>query len=270
MFQLKKWYLDCVTERGDVLINYSAALRYYRMPFQLVSCLSMADNQVEQSTTSTFRTHEPRDSGDGLRWRCRHTGTDGTWMSRSAPVRRELWNDSTGQVVWHCLQPSSIVSIQKSPIGPCEGLGYVELLDITVAPWTLGLRELRWGRFVSISESVVWIQWRGEHARTLVLRNGEEVLHAEVSGNRIQLDSQVYLEMADPVPLRSGEIADTVLSRIPLVRQILPSWLGNISEQKWRCSGQLWKDGLIAASGWVIHEVVQFSETPTPEGNGRR
>ncbi len=69
----------------------------------------------------------------------------------------QVFASDAGTVEWHCLMPRARVRIGKR-----SGLRYAEHLNITVAPWKLPIRTLRWGRFATPSDWIVWIDWQGE------------------------------------------------------------------------------------------------------------
>jgi|SRR5437588_3507654 len=77
-----------------------------------------------------------------------------------------------GAIEWHCVHPRARTTVDLGDGVVIQGLGYVERLEMTVAPWNLPLEGLRWGRFLSDSGSVVWIDWQGEYVRKIVLENG--------------------------------------------------------------------------------------------------
>ncbi len=160
-----------------------------------------------------------------------------------------------GSVKWDCLQSLSEVHLN---IGQEEyaGLGYVERLDMTLAPWQLPIKELHWGRFLSQDCSLIWIQWRGPHPLTLVCLNGEKFEMAEVSTSHVSWDSG-RLDISNPVVLRNGPIVKTALSQIPGVRRLFPESILLMDECKWRSRGEL-EQGGGTCTGWVIHEVIHF------------
>ena len=86
-------------------------------------------------------------------------------------------------VRWRCLQPRSRATVNLASGKVVKGLGFLERLDMTLAPWKLPIQELRWGRFLSDRESLVWIDWRGSQACRIVLQNGILVQATSVGEN---------------------------------------------------------------------------------------
>lgn len=257
-FHLTKWYLDCVSERGDLVIGYSALLQLGLLKFPLAGRLYRTDGRTESTGSLTRRWLQPQPESGSLTWNCPKLDIQGIWKPLSAPVRRVLLQDSTGSVAWDCVQPSADVAVKLGNDSVICGLGYAERMEITVPPWKLGIRALQWGRFVSKSDSVVWIVWDGERSLSLLLHNNVEIPEAGIEQDRIVLGQDRQLIFDEPQVVRQGVINDTALSSIPLVRAVLPKWLRSIDEQKWLCRGRLNRADGISTHGWVIHERVSF------------
>ncbi|PWB70033.1 hypothetical protein C3F09_09635 [candidate division GN15 bacterium] len=256
-FRLVKWYLDCVSERGDFIIGYSALLQLGLLKFPLIGQLSRIDGKMENSA-SLSRRSEPRPESGGLHWHCPGLEIDGIWKPHSSPVRRTLFNEPAGSVVWDCLQPSSEVTVTGRNRCEIRGLGYAERMEVTIAPWKLGLRTLQWGRFVSLFDSVIWILWDGDRDLTMILHNGSEVPDGKIGTDSVSLEHNCRLSLTGSQVIRQGQINESVLSSIPMVRALLPNWLQSIDEQKWLCRGVLTRADGTVSDGWVIHERVAF------------
>jgi hypothetical protein len=124
---------------------------------------------------------------------------------------------------------------------PVTGLGYVEVLTLTLPPWRLPIDELRWGRFCAADGGAVWIEWRGPHPLKLGLLDGAP---APFMPERLGL--------RDHRVLRSGRIGETALAMIPRLDR-LPGRVLGLSETKWLSRG-----ALAGSEGWAIHEVVRW------------
>jgi hypothetical protein len=224
-FDLRKWYLDCVDEEGNAAIAYWARLRwrYIKLYYSSVSV-----NGAERA--SLRRCEEPRIDGAALSWR-----RSASMKALESPIRRRLFESGEGVVDWSCEMPRA-----EAEIAGVRGVGYAEVLRMTVPPWKLPIDELRWGRFLGSDTSVVWIDWRGAAPQTVVLRNGNSVGGASV------LDDEVRLNDATLRFDRARELQDRAIGdALPLLR--------DARERKWCGRGTL--DG---AGGWAVHEVVTF------------
>jgi hypothetical protein len=128
---------------------------------------------------------------------------------------------------------------------------------MTLRPWELPIRELRWGRFLSESAAVVWIEWRGGRPLTVLSCNGSLMGEVEVSDRSIAWGRQRLELEAGPV-LRDGVLGTTALARVPLLALLAPRALREVHENKRLRPGKLvGSDGRVE-TGWAIDEVVRF------------
>jgi len=256
-FHLTKWYLDCVSDTGDTAIGYSAGLSWKSLALSSASYLKWNQEQGREEQSSLFQCRQPELTADGITWNSEGLSCRGTWrptrLAAIPPV--VLYENSAGSVTWHCLQPLADVRFQING-DEYAGLGYVERLDMTLAPWRLPIRELHWGRFLSHDSSLIWIEWRGPHPLTLVYLNGEKLGHTGVSPTRLSWGNG-RLDMRDQVVLRNGPIVKTALAHIPGVKSLFPEALLQTHECKWRSQGELLHEEK-RCTGWVIHEIVRF------------
>ncbi len=127
---------------------------------------------------------------------------------------------------------------------------------MTIAPWSLPIRELRWGRAISDVASIVWIEWRGEHPLVLTVVDGDAHDAGEIADSHIATgDASVALSEARV--LRDGAIGTTALASIPGLSRIAPlAWLGS-RETKWVSRADI-HTRAGTSRGWAIHEVVRF------------
>lgn len=136
---------------------------------------------------------------------------------------------------------------------PVRGLGYVERLRMTIAPWKLPLHELFWGRFLNRSNSLVWIDWRGPFSTRLLLHNGHRIELGEVSDNAISFGNARVLSFRERTVLREGNLGAVALAAI---KKVLPRKIISVNETKWRSRAQL--SNPESSDGWAIHEVVRW------------
>jgi hypothetical protein len=199
----------------------------------------------------------PVEEGTTIRWQSKSLKTKGTWERLDSPCDVRIYESREGTIEWHCVHPRARATVDLGQGVVIRGLGYVERLEMTVAPWNLPLEELRWGRFLSDSDSVVWIDWRGEHSRKIVLENGTLGGVTAVAESGIVLERNVKLCLSTGKVLRSGALGKTALGMIPGVNHLLPDRLLNVQECKWRSRGELLRENT-RSSGWAIHEVVRW------------
>lgn len=125
---MRKWYLDCVTAEGESVVLYQAQLRWGALAIRYASALG--------GGTTLRATAEPSVDGDTVAWSAPRLGVEGTWRAL-APARRETLFPG---VEWRCVQPRARVSLLFDG-RRLSGLGYVEMLTLTVPPWRLPIEE---------------------------------------------------------------------------------------------------------------------------------
>lgn len=258
-FLLSKWYLDCVDENGRAFLAYSARLNWNGLSLNYSSFLEHQEGGGLQTKTS-FRKHPPPEVKERwVTWSSPRLGVKGKWEALSSPIECTLLQSEQGIVKWLCQQPKTKTSIQIEGRPPLMGLGYTEHLFLTIKPWNLPIDELRWGRFVSLTDSLVWIDWQGPMEKTLVFHNGVQIENVHVSDQQIVLDGgRITLVLEDRHVLRQGPILSTALNMIPGIKKVFPHRILQTYECKWRSRGLLRNDQLLVSTGWAIHEVVRL------------
>ncbi len=168
-FRLSKWYMDCVTGDGEVVIAYAAKLEWRSLTLHYASILSRHSGGDTRTQTSMRKADEPTITEGVLAWSAPALGFSGRWSELGAPIDRKIFERNEGEVSWRCLSPRAPAEIT---IGDrvVRGFGYAEHLTLTVEPWVMPIDELRWGRFVGERSSLVWIDWRGAHTKRIVAR----------------------------------------------------------------------------------------------------
>ncbi len=256
-FQFTKWYLDCVGPDGEAAIAYWARLRWHGFGLAYSGLLHRAvDGRVEASSTLRPGPGPIAESGR-INWSCGALDAEGEWRPRTAPYSAELWRNAEGRgVQWDCIAIAAKARVRAGP-GVIEGFGYAERIELTVVPWSLPIRELRWGRWIGANRSLVWIEWRGGHPLTLILLDGTPV-PGVVEDHGVQVRDGLRLEISGRSVIRSGRLCATVLGSIPVLRSMVPDAILSTQEDKWISRGMLRDIGGIDEEGWAIHEIVRF------------
>ena len=255
-FQLAKWYLDCVSESGDGAILYLAELRWRKLHLRYANRLLFLGGRIT-SKTSIRHCELPHASGDEIRVTIPHLDTDGVWRRAAERAGATVFAGQEGEVVWNSLHPSSNVRLRVEA-NEIEGRGYAEHLQMTIPPWKLPLTELHWGRFISQSTHVVWIDWRGPYRFQLLERGGARENARLISETEIQFaQPDTVLSLDRGFVLRDGNLGDTVFPALSPVVKLLPSSLFGVHECKWRSRGVL-RQRDRSDEGWAIHEVVRW------------
>jgi len=251
-FELSKWYLDCVTDCGDASIVYRGRVHWGPARLHYASLLESTAGCVR--TAYSLRPQpEPIVDRCSLRWR--GLKTDAEWRAVAPEIRETIFASGTGSIEWHCLMPRACARIHNR-----MGLGYAEHLHMTIAPWKLPIRTLRWGRFATPSDWIVWIDWSGEFTRRIVYWNGQTIDTNVLKDDHIEFRDGSRLLMDRSLVLREGPLGATALSVIPGVRNTFPVRLLRINECKWRSRAQFERPGTATVEAWAIHERVDWPE----------
>ncbi len=252
VFELSKWYMDCVTSSGDASIAYTGTLRWGPVGLHFSSLLE-STAEVVHVKNSLSPQSEPGFDGRSLHWQSESLGVAGEWLADSIEIHETIFESGDGSVEWHCLMPRAQARIHER-----SGFGYAEHLICTIAPWKLPIRTLRWGRFLAASEWIVWIDWQGDFTRRIVYRNGQATPSSLLEDGQIEFPDGARLSLDRSLVLREGRLGATALSAIPGVRDIFPARLLQMNERKWRSLGSYKRPGSAPVEGWAIHERVDW------------
>lgn len=255
-FRLRKWYMDCTTEDGSVVIGYWARVRWGRLRVGYAAVTRSSSGVDHPRTLSTLRAGaEPEHHGNELIWGCATLGLQGRWEQRCPAAKRTLFKAKDGAVHWSCAMPRASCRVRLRD-EVFDGMGYAELLDMSIAPWRLPIRELRWGRWLSEDTSVTWINWRGPFPLTLVLNDGTSV-DGVVGDDCVHLGGDRRLSLTTDRTIRSGTLGATVFGSLGGLSKSLPPALARTHEVKWLSRGTLSPE---SRQGWSIHERIVFGE----------
>jgi hypothetical protein len=258
-FSLEKYYADLVTADGQYFIGYSARLRLGRVELSYAATLHHPA-MTGISTGPVLASHDmPIVDDSGLAWSNPVLGFDGRWRPLTPATKLVLHKTSKGLVEWNCQQPAARVQLQTKTGEQYDGLGYVEFLNLTIPPWQLGLRNLFWGRFISASHSVVWIEWQGKHPLTVLICNGQRMSNVQICEKKIKC-AEFVLNFEGEATIRRGSLGESFISKIPsAIKDARIEFLGG-REQKFLSRGKLQFEDGSQSTGWVIHERVSWSK----------
>jgi len=251
-FHLSKWYLDCVTGSGNASIAYVGDVEWGPVQLHFSSLLRSIGTQVTQRS-SLRRPNLPEVSAESISWNSSQFDFSGTWRTDATEIRETVFASEEGSVEWQCLMPRA-----RAEIGNDSGLGYVEHLAMTIAPWKIPIQQLRWGRFCSLSDWAVWIDWQGEFSKRILYVNGKPVRASKLEDEQIKWDDGSRLTMDQSLTLRNGPLGTTALSSIPGISKTFPARLLQVNECKWRSRARLERAGSSPVEGWAIHEIVSW------------
>lgn len=216
-FFLEKWYADCVTPAGDVLIAYAASLRWHGVGIRYMGAI---DDQGRASGTFRWGSKLELDP-QGTNWDLavgHRSGIHDLRWKTTQPVSSvaPLLVQGTECVAWQPLAVSAQV-VEKHSDRPV-GTGYIERLCLTIKPWDLGLHILRWGRWIGNQHTLTWVEWEGRHPRRVAILNGHCCSLVNIGPTRVFLENGCHLTFGTPkvlVHARLGEDALRIFSYLP-------------------------------------------------------
>ena len=133
------------------------------------------------------------------------------------------------------------------------GIGYVEHLTMTVAPWRLPFTSLRWGRYAPVSCSVIWIVWRGEDERSFIWHDGQPQPSAVVGERGISgLTDGTELLIGEPRDLRAQRAIEQLIDHIPAPARSFAQPVASMFEHKMVAPGRVTANGRQVDSGWTV------------------
>jgi len=238
---------------------YCAELRWRGASIHYANLLTQPDGLPARSRFSLRRRPPPTVRDAGIEWKSPAWDAEACWRETGPRVRETLFESAAGSVEWDCLAPRAAAEIRIGAEPLYRGWGYVERLRLTLPPWRLPIRELRWGRFVNSTDALVWIDWRGSHQRQVVYYNGSSVAASAIGDREIALqDGEAVLTLEAGTVLRDGALGSTALSVFSNSRRLFPASILGVRECKWLSRAVLRRPGRPDSEGMAIHEVVEW------------
>ncbi len=239
-FRLTKWYLDITGEANDCAIVYAAEIGLGGLHV-VANALLAADPRGptgacrERVALLGTRLPDPLPEG-GWAWHCDRLDAEGRWERPRFTAPERVLHETRAHgdpraVRWSLFAGTSHATLR---IGPrtIRGHGYIERLELTIAPWELPITELRWGRVAAHDRSVVWIQWRGAAPRDIVLVDGQERPGAAIDDDMVRWEGGA-IALTPTATLRDAAIGEGALALLPEpLRRASPDFL-RAHETKW-------------------------------------
>ncbi|CAF4971493.1 unnamed protein product, partial [Rotaria socialis] len=254
-FHLYKWYADIVDEKtGDVTIVYLGELEWNFLKLSFTNILQFLQKShlISQATFSNYSLPVLENKS----FHIDSSQLSGQWESKSESIIEKLFESNDGYILWECFMPSASGQI-KIDETIRKGLGYVERLTLTLKPWQLPISILRWGRFLSENQHIVWIRWDGEQKRCLIFHNGTKSVDGIINDDIIEF-GRYRLMLSEKYTLRNGPLIKTVFDKFSWIKNTFPSGVLNMKECKWQTWSELYENDRSIAIGWSIHENVEL------------
>ena len=261
-FHLNKWFLDFAGDYGEAMIFYAAKLTWHSWSTSYASWLHY-DPASGVDLKSRFRHVQiPQVKDNMITWNDSKFGVSGTWESKAKMIQTRIFDSGEGSLDWKCFQPASKVQLRIND-KVLEGSGYAEQLILTVLPWRIPMDELRWGRFGSDENYMVWIELREKDKRQWLWLNGEKIENCIIEDDLIVLpEKDLVLNLDQGIQLESEKkifsVMEKLIRYIPGFNKVMPLNFLMADEIKWFSKGHLQEHNKNIASGMAIHELVNF------------
>jgi hypothetical protein len=174
------------------------------------------------------------------------------------PITRSLYKESEdNELIWNCHHPKALAVINyKGSI--YRGLGYAETLLCPMNPLELPMGELRWGRFLSESHTVIWINWKDEHPLNKIFMNSTEYNDAEFDSETISFNNgKNKLTFSEVQPIRNSKLSG-LFSKMKFLKIFFNRRLLDSLEIKYKAKTILSENSLFLSDGWSLFETVTW------------
>jgi hypothetical protein len=256
-FYLKKLYLDSIDDAGNCFVIYQAELRFYIIKI-FYSGLIMSDASGETYETSSLKKVREPAINELLLLFNHFLQIKGSWRRTDDPLPLFSFKYKNKELEWHCHHPQALTEIVYDEI-TYRGRGYAETLKLTMKPWNLPMEELRWGRFLAVGYSVIWMNWKGNNPVNNLYCNGAEYKDAVFGEDMIVFGKGAnILRFKEISVIRKGKLSN-IFSKMPLMKIILNKRILNTIEIKYKALSSLEINSEIA-KGWSLYEIVTWGK----------
>lgn len=261
-FHLNKWFLDFIGNNGETMIFSVAKLSWKGIAVYYGSWIHYDPESGVQERSHFRNVIFPEKKDNLITWQDDEFKVSGSWKSVAKPLQARIFESVHGYLDWNCFQPASIVQLKiKDKI--IEGDGYVEQLVLTAPPWLIPMNDLRWGRFRSLHDTMVWIELRKETKQQWVWLNGEKLMNCSIEHDHISSPENFLLKLDCWVVLESERkiyrVMHKLLRYLPGFYKLMPTKFFMAYNHKWLSKGEFQKKGGPVTQGIAIHEWVNFN-----------
>ncbi|MCU0421382.1 MAG: hypothetical protein MUC81_01130 [Bacteroidia bacterium] len=228
-FYTQKYYADLQTDNNEHLIVYVAKIKWGIIQFTYSGYCLKSNLGVY---TEVNRFNKPLSLKKESNFKISFDELQGSWNPLDKPIDpQELYRDGANLVSWDCFAPlcDAEVIIEGKTY---KGLGYAEVLETTIAPWKLPIKELYWGRAINSHNHLVWIVWKGKHPIHKAWLNGKEQQVSSIELNDLFLADGTSCSLQKATPLRRGEVGKTIFKTLSILKYLFPIKAFRITEEK--------------------------------------
>lgn len=262
-FHLNKWFLDFIGINGETMIFYSAKLSWKGFSVQYASWIDYNPESGVQVKSHFLNVRAPEINDKLITWHDDKFKISGSWKAMDKPLHARIFDADDGYLDWNCFQPSSLVQL-KIEDKIIHGNGYVEQLILTAPPWHIPMNHLRWGRYHSLHDTMVWIELRNENKQQWLWLNGEKLMNCSIEDDHISSkEKNFFLKLDRSVVLESEKkifkVVQKLLSYLPGFNKLMPSKFLMADSHKWLSKAKFQKNESLITQGMAIHEWVNFN-----------
>jgi len=262
-FHLNKWFLDFIGNNGETMIFYSAILSWKGFAVHYASWIHYSPKNGVKVKSHFINTQTPKIKGNEITWQDDKFKVSGVWKSTTNQLKSRIFDSEEGYLDWNCFQPASIVKLIING-NVIEGKGYAEQLILTTYPWHIPMNDLRWGRFHSVNDTLVWIELQKENKKQWVWLNGEKITDCKINDDHISItEKKIMLKLDCDIALESEKkifhVVEKLLRHLPGFNKLMPYQFLMAKNHKWLSNGELQKNDNTIINGKAIHEWVNFN-----------
>ncbi|SSY79549.1 hypothetical protein [Alysiella crassa] len=261
MFKLTKHYFDNIDTHGNLVIAYAAELSVLGITIPFSSVITLKEDGELQEKPLLKRAELHSQMG-GRGFKQAELNAQGEWRSLANPLPEvELFQvegkkDKVKSVKWHVHTPLAKCEFTKSDLS-IKGLGYAETLTMDIEPWHLPLKELYWGRFLSPTHSVVWLEWRGENPIRLLYHDGMLQDDFKFKNNVITYEfGEIVLR--DTRVIKDEPLVN-LAAHFPMVKKLFKKEFFETREKKFVSRGTLTLHDGTPCEGFALYERVLWN-----------
>lgn len=122
------------------------------------------------------------------------------------------------------------------------------------------MNELRWGRFLSDSHTVIWISWKSDHPLNKIFLDGTEYNDAIFESETVVFNNGKHkLTFSEPRTIRNGKLSG-LFSKMKYLKIFFNSRLLDTVETKYKAKSVLTGDSALITTGWSLFEIVKWGK----------
>ena len=255
-FNFNKLYIDCIDEDGNCFIFYWAVLNWGILKINYSSVIHSSHVGRTKETT-TFRKQVFPKIEDEFSFHNKKLKLHGEVNLLSPSIYEKLLNDDGKTIDWHCHHPKTNLQFSYNN-NNYSGYGYCETISMTAKPWELPIIELRWGRYLSKQNTIIWIEWIGEKPINYLFHNENKYEDAQINEQCIVFNKGVNkLEFESPDIIRNNKLS-SILKKFPFLKIFFNKKILNTNELKLKSKTTFRLNNIEVDQGWSLYEFVKW------------